>query len=68
MFEDLYGLLCSLLDMGSRSDKKTDSGDETGVSKMRTDEEVCAAALLALTNLLSRCEERCSLSCSIFKI
>ena len=57
MFEDLYALLCSLLDTGSRLGNRN-GGDEMGVSKMVTDEEVCAAALLALTDLLSHCEER----------
>ena len=67
MFEDLYALLCNLLDTASQSSSKTESDNETGVSKIGTDEEVCAAALLALTDLLCHCEERWSTSSSVFK-
>ena len=59
MFEELYSLLCGLLDTGERRPgNKNDRGDETVVREMGADEEVCAAALLALTELLNRCEER----------
>lgn len=58
VFDDLYPSLCGLLDTGSQLGSGAVGSLVNSNSKMATDEEMCAATLLALMDLLAHSEDR----------